>query len=420
MRVTSNPEFSQPHAEGGPLRQLPGPLGQFPTPRGYSPLPRLTQSTEVLEHIHPGSTSRGDFHSDPTARNFTDTRNFGPLNDYVAIPSRGLPGPFNYRQLAPSIKPVPLVDRVRTFSGNLPKGKKNPKKKSSDDARMVFYTEHGPRHASNGVRPKPQFAPEKTQMSVARKLDAIPLIQESRPPGAIAYPGDCQQSILPSSRQPSDAQEPFHHPLYHRQAPMQAAMEGHPRIVSNPYPSTGKALQRPTQDPRPTVLPLPISTNEQQHGASAKGQMLEENAGSVSAQVPRHISQPLNPHIFGHQLPDRRTDAEDRQNLAPEYQRPALAPMPNAVEPGVPETPGRSRLNEVPRHPVQERCTIWIGGLPNDFDRAAVMVLLRPCQGLLGVSEPKVSSPTKNHINRLYAFAEYVISISDIANTADP
>ena len=85
MRASSNPEYGQPQSHRGPLRFLPGPPGQFSSPQDRFPLQRYTPSTEVLEYIHPGSTSRGDFHSDSTAHNALDTFSSGPLNDYVAI-----------------------------------------------------------------------------------------------------------------------------------------------------------------------------------------------------------------------------------------------------------------------------------------------------------------------------------------------
>ncbi|KAF6219584.1 hypothetical protein HO133_004053 [Letharia lupina] len=409
MRASSNPEHGQPQQQGGLVRHLPGPPGKCPTSQARFPLPRLTSSTEVLEHVYPGSTSRGDFHSDPITHYAMDAHISWPPDSHVAIPSRGLPGPFSYRPLPPPTQPVPLLNRIGTFDGNLPKGKKNPKKTSSDDARMVSNTENGPRQASNGANPKRSFALQNIQLPFyPRSPDAIPLGQEIRPSsGGVPYSGYYQQPNLPPGHNSGNGQETFHHPPDYGQMSMQPAMEGRSRVVSNPYSPAVHELQGPTQDPRPTVLNLPIPTNVRHQGVSAKGQAFEENAGFVSTQVRPHHSQPLDPHAFGHQLPDRQMDAQDRQDPIPEFQRPALAPMPNASQPPFPRTPERSRANENPRRPVQEGCTIWIGGLPKDFDKAAVMHLLRPCRGLLDVSEPRESSPVKYHINRSFAFADF-------------
>ncbi|CAD6585887.1 MAG: hypothetical protein ASARMPRED_002339 [Alectoria sarmentosa] len=418
-QARSNPEHGQPQPQGGLLRQLPGPSGQFLAPQGHFPLQRLTPSTEVLEHVHPGSTSRGDFHSDPTAHNTMDTYNSGPPSNFVAIPSRGLPGPFSYRPLPPLNQPIPLLNRVGTFEGNPPKGKKNPKKKSSDDARMVSHAGNGPRQAFNDANPKRPFAPQIMRMPFyPRSPDTIPLVQEiGSSAGSVSYSGNYHQPSLPRAHHSGNGQEPFHLPPYHGQTPMQPTMEGRSRerAVSNPYSPPAYELPGPTP---------PISANVHHQTATAKRQSFEENAGFVSSQVRPHISQPLDPHAFGHHFPDRRMDSQDRQDPIPEVQRPALGPMSNAGQPQFSGTSGRSRANEIPGRPMQEGCTIWIGGLPDEFDKAAVLHLLRPCRGLLDVNGPRVSSswvssPSKYQTNRSYAFAEYVIPISSVARDTD-
>ena len=411
MRASSNPEHGQPQPQVGLLRQLPGPPGQFPVPQDRIPLQRLTPSTEALEHVHPGSTSRGDFHSDPTAINAMDTYNSGPPNNYVAIPSRGLPGPFTYRPLPPPTQRVPLPGRG-TFDGNLPKGKRNPQKKSSDDARMVSNPGDGPHQASNGANPKRSFASQNIHIpTYPRSADATPLVQEVRPSsGAVPYSGNYHQSNLPSSHHLGNGRETANHPPYHGQGQVQQAIERRSRAVSNPHSPSGRELQGLIQDPRPPIPNLPIQTDVQHRGATTKEQSFEEIPGFVSTQVRPHISRPLDPHAFGYQLPDRRTDAQDRQDPLTNYQRPALAPRSNAGQPPCPGTPGRPTANESLRRPMQEGCTIWIGRLPNDFDKAAVMHLLRPCRGLLDVNVPRLS-PSKDHTYRSYAFARYAIPV---------
>lgn len=196
-------------------------------------------------------------------------------------------------------------------------------------------------------------------------------------------------------------------------------MVGRSLVVSNPYQAPTHEMQGPTQDLRPTVLTIPIPSNAQHQAAPMEGQLAEENASLVSTQVRPRISQPLDPQAFGHQLPDHRTDAGDRQDMFPETQRAALAPMSNVGQPQYLGTPRRSGADEAPRRPVQEACKIWVGGLPNAIDRAAVLALLRPCRGLVNVSEPRVSMQSKNPVNRAYAFAEYVSPISKVARNVN-
>ena len=419
MRARSNPEQGQPQPLGGFHRHLPMPAGQFPVPQGHIPLQRLTPSTEVLEHIHPGSTSRGDFHSDPTAHNAMDTYYRGPPDEFVAVASRGLPGPFNYQRLPLPTRPVPLGKRGGTFDGNLPRGKKNPKKKSSDDARMVSNTGNAPHQASKGADPKQPFAqPNSLQMPFyPQSPDAISMVPVSRPSlGAVPVPGNYHAPNLPPSHHSGNGQEPFHHLLYHRQTHTQAPTEGYSRVVSNPYAAPAREMQGPSQDLRSTIQKSPIPSNKQHQGAAVEGNLVEENAGFVSTPVRPQISQPLDPQAFGHQLPDHRTDAGNRQDAISGIQRAALAPMPNMGQPEFPGTPRRSGADEVLRRPVQEVCKIWVGGLPDAIDRAAVLTLLRPCRGLLDICEPKVSLQSRNPGHRAYTFAEYVSPISIIAH----
>ena len=139
-RATSNPERHFSHSYPDHTRQIPPPDALFTGHTGRLPLPRLTRATELLEHIVPGATTRGDFHSDPLAtlgRPYPDT--------IVAIPSRGFPGPYGYFAGGP----VPLDDRGRKFIGNVPRGKKNPIKRLSDDARRQYDADTGHRSLPN-------------------------------------------------------------------------------------------------------------------------------------------------------------------------------------------------------------------------------------------------------------------------------
>ena len=418
-RAASNPEQGRPQPQGGPLRHLPGSPGQFSVPQVRFPLQRLTPSTEVLEHVHPGSTSRGDFHSSPAAHNAMETCNSGPPSRYVALPSRGLPGPFSYRPLPPPYQMIPLTERVGSFNGNVPKGKKNPKKKSSDDARVVFNTSNGQRHASHGADPKQPVIPHDMQLPLYfRSPVAVSPVQQSRPSsGAVPDPGNHHQSNLPPGQHLGSGQE-LHQP-YHRQSPMQPATDGRSRAVSNPYAPPAHELQGPTQDPQFTLPTPSVPTNVQHQGPTAKGQLFEEHAGYVSTRARPHISQPLHPNSFGHHLSDSRMGGQDRQNPNTQFERPALAPLSNAGQPPFPGTTRRAVANEPPRCPVQEGCTIWIGGFPSELDKAAVIHLLSPCRGVLDVSQPKVSSPQRTQIRRSYVFAEYVTPVSNIVCNTD-
>ena len=420
IRASSNPERGQSHPQGGLPRHLPAPPGQFPALQFRMPLQRLTPSTELLEHIHPGSTSRGDFHSDPVAQDAMNSYKPGPPNSFVAVPSRGLPGPFSY----PPTQPIPLQNRLGYFGSNPPRGKKNPKKKSSDDARMADGTGNGPRQASNTTNPKQDYTSNPKQDYTSNpKQDytsnhvqmpfhprSSPLFQEVRPSSkAVRYSGNYHPPNLPPGHHPSNRPEWFHHPPYYSQAPVETTTEGHSseHVVSNPYSPSTLNLQGSTQDLRHPVPNLPVSNNTQHQIASANGELFEENVGSFST--------PVRPHNVEHQPPNHPFHAQHGKDHVPDLQRAILAPVSNASQLQYPTTSGRSGANETPRRPMLEGCKIWIGGIPNDIDRDGVEDLLRPCRGLIDFSGPKISSPLKtSRKNSSYAFARYVVPNSQI------
>ena len=415
-RASSNPESNLSQLREGPFRRLPGSPGQISAPQSHLPLQRLTPSTEILEHIHPGSTSRGDYHSDPTAHNAMDNDASAPPDNYIAIPSRGLPGPFTYRALPSATQSVPLLNRIGTFDGNLPKGKKNPQKKSSDDARFVSNSGNGPLHASHEANNQRPFTLQNVPPPIYSQSPEATMLAPEHLPNSAAVPisSNFFQINLPQSHIPGDRQETVGHPPHSAQIPMQPAMGGRSRVLSNPYSQSAHELQGPMQDPRPTMLSLSIPPNLQHQETTAKGHFCEEHSGSLSSQVRPHFPQPLEPHAFGHQLPDHRIEAEDRRTPDLENQRPTLASMSNAGQSPTSGISGRSLANETARRSVPDGCTIWIGGIPQEFDKAAVTHLLGPCRGLVSFSKPKVSSNVRDPMKRSYVFAKYVIPVSSI------
>lgn len=341
-----------------------------------------------------------------------DTYKFGPQNNYVAIPAQGLPGPFNYRPLPLPTQLVPLLNRRGTFDANISKGRKNPKKKSSDDARTAPGTGNGLYQPSNGAVPTQGFASQNMQMPFYPR--SSPLTREVRPSsGTVSHPGNDHHPNLPPNQPLGDGREPFHDPASHVQTYSQTTVESHyhKRAVSNPFRPSAVELQGFTQDP-PSVVPfLPTSTSAQYQIATATGKALEENANFVPTLVQPHISQPLDPHAFGHQLPDRRIDLQHQNDQDSELQRAVLAPMSNSGQSKISGNLRHLRADEVARHPMQEGCKIWIGGIPRRFNKTDLMDLLRPCRGLVEVSEPRAPKPFpayRGSVATSYAFAEYV------------
>ena len=91
---------------------------------------------------------------------------------------------------------------------------------------------------------------------------------------------------------------------------------------------------------------------------------------------------------------------------AADTQRLALANMTNAEQSQRQQAPEpRPQAGQAP--PAAERCKLWIGNIPGELTKDAVMDMLRPCGGLTNVSDtlPKVTGHPEAP---KYVFAMYV------------
>ena len=320
-RATSNPErhpfqFGPEH-----IRQIPPPNVQFTSPTGHLPLPRSTGATELLEHIVPGATSRGDFHSDPLGtlgRPYPET--------VMAVPSRGIPGPYGYI----TGRPVPLDDRLRNFSGNVPRGKKNPIKRSSDDARTHYNAETGHRSLQNREAPRqnPDLFQNNTQQHFAGPVD-MSQIQN------VSYPGHRW------------------HGNEHR---------------AHRYP--------PRIEQMGTRIPTPGH-----HPQSAISGDTREGTGVLPAGNFRRTRRETNNPQYTHWAPNYEYDG----------QRSVLANMSITRQSQL-QHPPVARQGAAPGVFLEGGDRIWIGGIPLDFTKDMLMELLEPCRGLLSITDPRSTS----------------------------
>ena len=333
-RATSNPERHPSQFYPDHTRQIPPPDAQFTGPTGGLPLPRLTGATELLEHIVPAATSRGDFHSDPLAtlgRPYPDS--------VMAIPSRGIPGPYGY---------VPLDDRQRKFGGNVPRGKKNPIKRLSDDARSQYDAGTGHRSLPNrgGLRQHPAlFSPtwsqNNTQLRLAGPMNMSQVANAS-------YPGHHGQGNDYQARQyPSRTEEVGTRIL---------APGTHPQSEIPGYASEGIEFL-PAADFR-----------------STRGE--------------------INNPQYTHCAPDHESHG----------QRSVLANMSNTGQPQL-QHPPVARQGASQREFLEGGDRIWIGAIPPDFTKDMLMRLLEPCRGLRFITDPR-SPPSARSA---FVFASYVI-----------
>ncbi len=317
-RATSNPDRHLSQFGPDHTRQIPPPDVQFTGPVSQLPLPRFTGATELLEHIVPGATSRGDFHSDPLAtlgRPYPDT--------IIAIPSRGIPGPYGYV----TGRPIPLDDRLRNFSGNVPRGKKNPIKRSSDDARTQHDAETGHRSTQNREAPRqyPDLPPNNTQLHLTRSVNMSQV-------NNVSYPGH------------------HWHGNEHRahRYPPRIEQMGTRNLAPGPHPQSATS-----GDAREGIEVLPAANFGRTRGETNNAQ-------------------------YTYWAPNRESDR----------QRSVLANMSNTGQSQLQHPPvARQRVGQ--GEFLENGDRIWIGGIPLDFTKDMLMELLEPCRGLRFITNPR-------------------------------
>lgn len=338
-RATSNPERHPSQLCPDHTRQIPPPDAQFTGPTGRIPLPRLTGATELLEHITPGATTRGDFHSDPLAtlgRPYPDT--------IMAIPSHGIPGPYGYI----TGRPIPLDERQRKFGGNMPRAKKNPMKRLSDDARRQYDADAGHRSLPNRGAPRQypaSFSPVWSQNNTQLRLtESVNMSQVNN----VSYPG------------------------HHWQGNEYQARRYPPRIEE-----VGTRIPAPGPHPQSETSGGANEGIEFRPAADFRGTRGEANN-------PRHT----------HWAPNHESDG----------QRSVLANMSNTGQSQLQHTPvGRQGAGQGTFLEGGDR--IWIGAIPLDFTKDMLTRLLEPCRGLRHITDPRSPPSGKS----AFVFASYVI-----------
>lgn len=344
-RVTSNQEKSQVRQRQGPARQIPPFMNQFPIPRGRYPQQRLTPSTEVLENIHPGSTNRGDFHSDPTMNTF----NLPHIDYNVAIPSQGLSGPFSYA----SLPRVSLSERQRVHNpGAQPRGKKNPAKKSSDDARKAVHGGSSRRHSS-----------------ICRSSDyfGVPHLAES--PTYI--------DTLPEDQVSNLQIGPAFWGGVHVSGPMTNALLDQAEGVM--------------------VQDGPLRVADSDHGPQRPHRPTQAQGSNL---------QTLDPHICGRQTPNVHLASQDLVNLTANDDRWPRHPFEGdhgqlQPEQALIHIETRASQRMEPEYLIGNR--IYVGNIPIAFNRAMIEGLLKPCRGLQSFVGPRIKSQKSNVYTYVFA-----------------
>lgn len=328
-------------------RVIPPPVNRYPTPQGRYPQQRLTSSTEVLEHTNLGSTNRGDFHSDST----TNTFNSPYMNYNMAIPSLGLPGPFSYG----SLPRVSLSERQRNYNSIAqPKGKKNPAKKSTDDARKAGQGGSSRRQSS--------------KRRISENFGVLHLVES---PPSINPLREDQFTLMQIG----------------------PAFQGGVRSGHTVTDSLGRPEGVMLQDG-----PLRIADS---------GQGPQYTEPHHSTQAHEFNMHTLDPHAFGRQTPNTQPALQDPVNLAASD---GVGPRhPSEADHGQLQHQQASKYNETRASKWVEReylrgNKIWVGNIPIAFKKSMVEELLEPCRGLQRIVEPRTPSQGSNV--HTYVFAQ--------------
>lgn len=341
LRATSNPERRLFHSYPDHTRQIPPPDVHFTGHGGRLPLPRLTGATELLEHMVPGATTRGDFHSDPLAtlgRPYPDTM--------MAIPSRGLPGPYGY--LAGG--PIPLDDRGRKFNGNVPRGKKNPIKRSSDNARRQYDIDTGHRSLPNsGI---PHGNPASSSQSWSQNNTQLRLM------------GPVHMSQVNNGPDPGHQGQGKEYKAH--QYPPHMEQVGPPMLALAPHPQP-----ETSRNPSGVITSLPVANFGRTRGDTNNPQ-------------------------YTHWASNHGSDG----------QRSVLANMSNSGQSQPQHSPVAGQ-GAGQGGSFEGGNKIWIGAIPPDFTKDMLIKLLEPCRGLCYISEPRSSQAGK----AAFVFATYVIEM---------
>jgi hypothetical protein len=270
---------------------------------------------------------------------------------FGAIPLQRRPGPSGYQHLPLQNGPIPFAHRQGNFKGNGPRGKKNPTKRMSDDARRGSNLSAS-RHPSFG-----QGHPSAWQQ--VRSPDSFHSFPGTQVPtyfpniqvGAQNWYPDDQRVVTPSY--PQAVENPGATPHFHanvRQPQASGQLHSQGRYLRNPYSS------------------MPELNTGQNDGA----QILIPSSSRTYAQD--HLV--VDPHALGKRDTGYQSKSVRQYNPESQTQRAELAPMPNAGQASAQRTTERSR--EVP-----EDCKIWIGGLPSSLDQAPIEAVLKQCQGFI-------------------------------------
>lgn len=400
-RGMSKPERSQSNVQQNPAPSVP------PDPshrqRGVYSLYPLGP-----EHFQTGSFNPITVPPDPA--HFAMSNYHSPrMSHNNTASSRGFPGSLGY---GPQPRAV-LSHRHQNYNDNQPKGRKNPVKRSSDDARRGSF-EAGSRRQSSGRRRSSQLgtfdlvqSPQSMRSSVQSFNDPsqppfYPYAYQIEPatdvqyqPPMTAYDLANMQNAVPyppgNDRRQSSTSAPIN-PIA-SYARNRSATEPEHLIPQNSLPTTM------THSPDPVYLgPRLSGTGDQQ--------TLTTRAPVASGQSPELAGQSRDSHVFEYQISNVQSSLSPTQPMAADIDTHPKPSVKNENQHQA-QPAQRSRHQESPKKDADpiKSVSIWIGRIPREYSKSTVLEILEPCRGLLKIGEPRVSANHYFESPDAYVFA---------------
>ena len=312
----------------------------------------------------------------------------------MAIASRGYPGPSDY---VPHVR-APISERHQSSnSSKQTKGRRNPVKKSSDDARRASF-ETDARYQTSSRRRFSQ--PGAFQFVQSPQSMFSPMQQPSNPSYSLHNPyastdtsllGDQPRNRASGSRLPTTQNE--------NSRSLESYTQPSPMIAQMDQLAHGPPLSH---------RDLPVSSREiPQTGSHASETVQTEievdvaqNQGSQNSSDARTLD--LNG--VGQQIPTIQTSLLGAQSITENLASPSFGPhhgQPRSQDAAQRSSNERARSWDYTFTPGSR---IWVGGFPVEFSISAVKSLLGPyCQGLVDITSPH--HPNQQYPQRRFGFA---------------
>ena len=361
-RVVSDPENHQARPWQGPVR--PHPSNQFITQRGRFSGQYGGPATRALEPLQFGPSS--DFHVRSAPGSFALDNYFPIGTPYSnAAPIRGNSVPSGY---VPQMY-QPISDRHRSsFHNPQTRGKRNPIKRSSDDARRGGF-ETNQSHQPFGRRRSSQVG--------ACNFVQSPLQMNAMTQSSNAPPQPRHQYSNATAGEFMNAQHGQQLPPGRYATSSLLGQSGDPLTPRN-LAISGSSIM-PAGDWRAPI--------DHRQGSKADDGVPR----AVATHEPELMNHPSNPQGFFGQVPNAQTSGQSVQIATVNPHTHSRDPVGSNRQVQSPRTPQRGKFQGSPRK-YTKGPKLWIGNLPVTSTRDSVMRMLGHYQGLGGlidVSKPK-------------------------------